>query len=313
MDLHRFAFSTQSYSRHPLKKVLKRIAKTGFKGVEISADKPHLWLDQLPLKEASRLSKQLEKLDLFVSTIDATCTTGYWSDAPAERLSEPSLISRNNTLREWRIAYTKKALRLAREIGVDAVTVSSGKLLNGITPEKAQRLLHDSLSRLLELAEHLGQRIAFVCEPSHYIESTSELSALLKSFNSAYLGACLNVGHAEMMGEDANASIRLVKNRLFHVQLMDVRGRQHYAHVPGDGEIDFRTVFRTLDAVGYNGPLTWQLAGNSETPDNDCLRALKYVKTLVLERSLNKRPAAVSNSGISKTKAKSKPSKRIAS
>jgi len=95
MELQRFAFSTNAYRRDSLKKALKRIAKIGFKGVEILADKPHLWPGTVSPREIVRLQKQLEKMDLFVSNINANSTSGFWTDAPPEPSFEPSLISRD--------------------------------------------------------------------------------------------------------------------------------------------------------------------------------------------------------------------------
>ena len=139
MELCRFAFSTNAFSRHPLAKALREIARTGFRGVEILADKPHAWLDSFTADDVSGLRKQLDKLGLFVSNINANCTAGFWNDAPPEPFFEPSLISRDKTLREWRLAYTKKALRLAKALGAHNVSITSGKTLNGVPPEKGPK------------------------------------------------------------------------------------------------------------------------------------------------------------------------------
>jgi len=44
---------------------LREIAKTGFSGVEILADKPHAWLDGFSAADVSGLAQQLDKLGLF--------------------------------------------------------------------------------------------------------------------------------------------------------------------------------------------------------------------------------------------------------
>ena len=292
MELQRFAFSTNAYSRHTLKRAVKRIAKIGFKGVEILADKPHAWLDNFGPREVSRLQKQLENLDLFVSNINANCTTGFWTDAPSEPLFEPSLIARTKTLREWRIAYTKKALRLGKELGAHNVSITSGKALNGVPPEKAQKLLEEGLSRLLEEAEHLQQRLSIECEPGLFIERTPELKALLATFNSPWLGANLDLGHVDVMGEDPCHAIRQLKGRIFNLHLEDIRAHKHYHRIPGDGDIDFRSIFRELDNIEYTGPLTWELYTCDEAPDEACSRTFKYVRTLLLERGLAGKPKA---------------------
>ena len=287
MELQRFAFSTNAYSRHSLKKALKRIAKFGFKGVEILADKPHAWLDSFSPREVTRLRRQLERLDLFVSNINANCTFGFWTDAPPEPFFEPSLISRSRELREWRIAYTKKALRLGKELGAHNVSITTGKALNGVPPEKAQKLLEEGLSRLLEEAEHLGQRLSIEYEPALFIETTAELKALLVKLNSPFLGAYLDLGHVDVMREDPCHAIRALKGRIFNIHLEDIRAHKHYHRIPGDGDIDFRAIFRELDTIDYTGPLTWELYTYDEHPDEACERTYKYLRTLLLERKLS--------------------------
>src|SRR5208283_3449047 len=119
--------------------------------------------------DGTSLRKQLDKLGLFVSNINANCTAGFWNDAPPEPFFEPSLISRDKTLREWRLAYTKKALRLAKAVGAHNVSITSGKTLNGVPPEKAQKLLEEGLARLVEEAERLQQRLSLEYEPGLFV------------------------------------------------------------------------------------------------------------------------------------------------
>jgi len=288
VELQRFAFSSNAYSRHSLKKALKRIAKAGFKGVEILADKPHVWLDTFTPRDVIRLQKQLEKLDLFVSNINANCTFGFWTDAPPEPFFEPSLIARNKTLREWRIAYTKKALRFGKEVGAHNVSITTGKALNGVPPEKAQKLLEEGLLRLLEEAERLQQRLSIEYEPALFIEKTSELKALLQKLNSPWLGANLDLGHVDVTGEDPCHAIRALKGRIFNLHLEDIRGHKHYHRIPGDGDMDFRAIFTELDKTGYTGPLTWELYTCDENPDEACVRTYKYLRTLSAEWKLKR-------------------------
>lgn len=281
MELQRFAFSTNAYTRVPLDKALQQIARAGFKGVEILADKPHAWLDTLTPRDVSRLRAQLDELDLFVSNINANCTSGFWSDAPPEPLFEPSLVARDKALREWRIAYTKKALRLGHELGAHNVSITSGKALNGVPPEKAQVLLEDGLKRLLEESDHLQQRLSLEYEPALLIERTAELKALLQKMNSPWLGANLDLGHVAVLGETPVHAIRALKGRIFNLHLEDIRAGKHYHRIPGEGDLDFAKIFSELDAIGYSGPLTWELYTYDEKPDDACRKTFRYLRKLL--------------------------------
>ncbi len=279
MELKRFSFSTNAFSRHSLHHALKRISDAGFRSVEILADKPHVWMDIFTSSDLDRLQKQLRRLDLTVSNINAENTSGFWSDAPPELFSEPSLVSRVREYREWRIAYTKKALRLGQALGAKSVSVTSGRALNGVPPESATKLLGEGLERLLEHAEKMGQRLALRPAQTMLIESTNELAELIKTVGSNRFGACLDVAHAEVCGENPVVAIRKLKNSLFHIDLADIRDHKNYARLPGDGELNFDAIFKTLDDVGYDGSLTWDIRTSDEDPDAACKKTFKFSKS----------------------------------
>jgi fructoselysine 3-epimerase len=290
VELQRFAFSTSAFSRQSLKKGLRRIAKVGFRGVEIIADKPHLWLDSVSRGDIAKLQKQIENLNLYVSNINANCTCGFWTDAPQEPFFEPSLISRSQALREWRIAYSKKALRVANDLGASCVSITSGRVQAGVPPEKAQKLFEQGLARLLKEAERLKQRLAIDIEPTLFIENSAELLALLKKLNSPMLGANLDVAQITAGRGDPCAAIKTLKGRIFNVHLADVRAHKFYPRIPGDGDLDFRAIFHALDQTGYTGPITWDISAADDERDDACRRTFKYVRTLLLERNLTRRP-----------------------
>jgi len=279
VELQRFAFSTQAYSRQSLQYALKRISDAGFASVEILADKPHVWLDTFTASDQERLLKQLKKLGQSVSNINANNTLGFWSDAPNEPLYEPSLIARRRELREWRIAYTKKALRLGKACGAKSVSFTSGRTLDGVPPEKAEKLLLDGLKRLIDYAEKIGQRLALEYAPTLFVEKTEELANLIATLNSSYFGASLALGCAVVNGENPCMAIRKLKGRIFNVRLEDIRDRKLYSRLPGDGDMAFEAIFKALEDVGYDGPLTWNLHTYDEEPDMACAKTIKFCKT----------------------------------
>lgn len=278
MELRRFAFSTSCFGRLPLSRALSQIAAAGFSSVELRADVPHLWLDRVSPTDISALRKQLGKLKLGVAAIDAGHARGFWGDPSPEPIFEPSLISRDRRLREWRIAYTKKALRLGRELGAQSVMLTSGRPLTGMQPEEAQKLLEEGVLRLLEYADSLGQRLALACEPGLFLEHTAELKALLKRIDSPHLGACLDVAVAAARKEDPRKAIAALKDYLLNVRLADIRGAKHFRHIPGKGDVDFAGLFRALKTARYTGPLVWDIDTGLDAPADACAAVLKFLK-----------------------------------
>jgi sugar phosphate isomerase/epimerase len=276
VKLERFAFSTSAYMRHSWQHALTHIATAGFKGAEILADKPHVWLDSFAASDQIRLVRQLDKVGLFVSNLNANCTSGFWSDASSEPCFDPSLVSRRRELREWRVAYSKKALRVGKAVGARNVSITSGRALS-VPPEKAQKLLLDGLNRLIDYAEKLEQPFSLELKPLLLIETAEDLARLIAKFGSPYFGATLNVCD---FPSNPTASISKLKDRLFHVQLADCRRHEHFPRIPGEGDLHFQGIFKALNGAGYTGPLTWNLPSNDEDPDAACRKAWRYTKAL---------------------------------
>ena len=73
-----------------------------------------------------------------------------------------------------------------------------------------------------------------------------------------YLVACLDIGHAEMMGDDTNAvtMINALGSRLKALHIHD-NDRWHDSHrIPFSMKIDFAAIAKALAANGYEGDLT---------------------------------------------------------
>jgi sugar phosphate isomerase/epimerase len=237
-------------------------------------------MDKFSAADQKRLERQLAKLGLSVSNINANCTRGYWGDLPEEPIFEPSILSPRRVLREWRIAYTRKALRLGQALGARNVSLTTGRSLPGIPPEKAQALLIETLKRLLDFADSLGQRLSLEYEPPLFVERTSELAGLMDTLKAPHFGANLDVGHVVASGEDPAKAFRALKGHIFNIHLADIRGRKHYPRIPGDGDLDFPALFKALDATGYDGPLTWELYTCADKPDAACRKTFTFVKSI---------------------------------
>src|SRR5689334_11396083 len=146
------AFSTNAYTRFPLLDALRGIKQAGFSGVEILADTPHAYPDAIDAALTSSVAKELQRLDLKVSNINCNCSFGYWKDAPPEPYFEPSLISPNPNHRADRTRLILEALEFARDVGAANVSITSGRMLVGMPPERAARQFAESIGPNLDRA-----------------------------------------------------------------------------------------------------------------------------------------------------------------
>ncbi|MCX7805482.1 MAG: sugar phosphate isomerase/epimerase [Planctomycetota bacterium] len=261
-----FAFSTNAFTRFALEEAVDLIAGAGFKGVEILADKPHAWLERFGHRRIERLASRLRSRGMFVSNINANCVSGFWKDCPPEPVFEPSVISRRAEFRRWRIEYTKKAMRLAKELDARNVSLTSGKTLNGVPPVRARSFLVDAIRELLDGAHRIGCRISLEYEPGLYIESTDEMAGLVAEIGDERFGANLDLGHVAVAGEDPCRAVERLRGHIFNIHMEDIAGRKHYHMAPGEGDMDFERIFETLDRISYDGPVTWEIYTCDDDP-----------------------------------------------
>ena len=74
------------------------------------------------------------------------------------------------------------------------------------------------------------------------------------------LGLNFDVGHFFCVGDDPGPTLHRLAHFIRHVHLEDIAAtRVHHHLIPGDGAIDFATVFDALAAIGYAGWVTVEL------------------------------------------------------
>src|SRR3954452_4342894 len=159
------AFSTNDYTRHSLVDALRGIRKAGFAGVEILADEPHAYPPKIDHELTDVVKRTLDETGLAVSNINCNCSFGYWKDAPPEPYFEPSLISPEPRYRADRTAMILQTLDFAKAIGARNISITSGRLLGGMPPVKAERQFIESMKPILERAEQLEVDVGIECEP----------------------------------------------------------------------------------------------------------------------------------------------------
>jgi sugar phosphate isomerase/epimerase len=282
----KLGFSTNAFTRHPLEFALEQIAHAGYAGVEILADKPHWYPETLDLRQDEAIRKSLETLGLQVSNINANCTFGYFKDAPPEAFFEPSLISPDPQMRADRIRMIQNTLRFAHSLGAENISITSGKALPTMPPDKAIAQLKESLKPVLEVAQKLNIRVGFECEPGLFVEWATELRALIDDVGSPMLGANLDIGHSIVMGEDIPATLQLLQGRIWNCHIEDLMGRKHYHLIPGTGTLDWHALHHALDAISYDRFLTVELYSYPDMPVAAAQQSIAYLKSIFAAKRL---------------------------
>jgi sugar phosphate isomerase/epimerase len=273
----KLAFSTNAYTRFPLLEALRGIKAAGFAGVEILADAPHAYPDLIDDADIKEIRQELDRLDLLVSNVNANCSFGYWKDAPAEPYFEPSLISPHPEHRADRTRLIWKTLDFAKALGAKNISITSGRCLGAMSPDKAAKQFAESIKPILDRADTLGIDIGIECEPGLFLEYVAELSEWIQKLDHPRFGANLDIGHSQVMGEDLHEAITSLGDRIFNLHVEDIPGRKHYHLIPGRGTLLWADVRDALHTIGYSKFLTVELYTHTANPQEAADESFRFL------------------------------------
>jgi sugar phosphate isomerase/epimerase len=274
----KLAFSTNAYTRHSLTDALRGIKAAGFEGVEILADVPHAYPGAIDDDFTRSVRRTLDETGLAVSNINCNCTFGYWKDAPPEPYFEPSLISPNPKHRQDRTDLILKTLDFAKGVGAANVSITSGRCLGGMPPDKAAWQFAASLRPILDRADKLGVNVGIECEPGLYLEYVSELREWIDRLSHPRFGANLDIGHSVVIGESIPVVVELLRGRIWNLHVEDLPGRKHYHMIPGEGTgVDWAALRDSLRDIKYDRFLTVELYTHTEKPQEAAERSFEFL------------------------------------
>lgn len=185
-----------------------------------------------------------------------------------------------------------KELDYLEALGADRINVSEQSFsVQGI---ESQPILEDKvcftdeqwdklcsgLNKLGKLAASRGFKLCFHHHMGTGVQTIAETERMLDHTDANYVFLCYDTGHFTFSGEDPLYILRKYPERIGHVHLKDVRPevlkqvkqgnwsflkavREGTFTVPGDGCVDFASVFAELDKCGYEG---WLLVEAEQDP-----------------------------------------------
>lgn len=159
--------------------------------------------------------------------------------------------------------------------------IASGTTLPGNPPTRAYEHFLSSLREIVEYAEANAVEVGIEFEPELLVESVDDVLALLDDVDHPLLGINLDLGHVAVDGVDPADAIRKTAGHITGVHLEDIPGGvggTHYHTVPGEGDLDFRSMFDAFDDVGYDGFVTLELYTYPERPDEAVRKSMKHLR-----------------------------------
>ena len=183
----------------------------------------------------------------------------------------------------------RRAIEIGAELGAEAVVVHPAYICPYISKDERLDMNREIYSRLLEYAKPLDVRIAIENMYGRHKDKNSkkvrnvcsdadEFIRYLDSFDTPYIVACLDVGHAGLVGEEAGDMIRALGGRISCLHLHDNDFETDLHTLPYLGEINFKNVTKALQKIGYRGDITLEANGFCDSiPDPLVPAALRFM------------------------------------
>jgi sugar phosphate isomerase/epimerase len=262
-DAVRFGISTHLYHQHPLERAhLLELAEFGFQEVELFATVGHF--DYRADRSIEQLAGWLDEAGLHLHSVHAPIVEhlldGEWGPALSTAASAES--ARAAAVRE-----AKAALGVARRIPYRFLVTHLGVPdLQAGSSDNSVAAARRSIEEVAAEAAGVNVKLAIEVIPNRLSQAERLVQMLEEDLDLAAPGAgiCLDMGHAFLMGDLADA-IDTVAGHLLTTHVHDNRGKEDDHLVPFDGVIDWPTTLMSLQKVGYDGVILFELA-NTSTP-----------------------------------------------
>ena len=157
--------------------------------------------------------------------------------------------------------YLRASVDLANSLGCQWTVVHAGYHFSGDVPARSKASL-ERLQRIAKYASDTGGRILLEnlnFEPEHaeihYMAHTvEECKTYFDAIPAERLGWAFTVNHSHLVPDGVSGFVEAFGiERIGEVRLADNTGEYEVHMIPGEGTIDFGSMFRSLESVGYSG------------------------------------------------------------
>jgi L-ribulose-5-phosphate 3-epimerase len=250
----RLGYGTNGFANHRLDDALAVLADLGYVGVALTLDHHHL--DPYGPDLARRvggLQARLDRLGLAV-----VIETGARYLLNPWRKHAPTLLDDD---RELRLDFLQRAVRIAADLGAEAVSCWSGIRPPAVPGPVAWDRLVAGCDQVLAAADAAGVPLGFEPEPGMLVQTLDDWFRLRAALGAAdRFGLTLDIGHCRCVeAGTVPECVRRAGPYLCNVQIDDMRRDVHEHLEFGTGDVDFPATLRELHAVGYRGLVSVEL------------------------------------------------------
>ncbi|MDD3520466.1 MAG: sugar phosphate isomerase/epimerase [Actinomycetota bacterium] len=289
---------TGQWADLPFDQMCKIASEIGYEGLELAT-----WGNHVNPKRAAEepayakeILDTLKKYNLKSWAISAHLSGQLVGDVYDKRhngFASPSVADNPKAMREWAIQEVSYTIKAAKNLGISIITGFLGSPIwnywysfpqtTAEMVDEGYKTIVERWSPLFDEMDKNGIKFALEVHPTEIAYDYYSFVKLLKAFNyRKTLGMNFDPSHLLWQGLKPHLMIREIPDRVYHVHIKDASvtldglngilgshlefgdpKRGWNFRSPGRGGVDFSSIIRELNAVGYDGPLSveWEDSG----------------------------------------------------
>ena len=304
---------TGQWADLPFEVICEKASAWGYDGLEIAC-----WGDHLEVRKAAGDKSYVQKKLDTLATNNLKCwalgahlagqCVGDLYDQRLDTFAPDEVKGKPEELRAWAIEEMKLTARAAKNLGCYVVNGFMGSPIWKFWysfPPTSEEMVEQGFQKIKELwtpildeFDRCGVKFALEVHPTEIAFDFYTAKRLLEVFDyRPTLGFNFDPSHLLWQGMVPHLFIREFSDRIFHVHMKDVAvtldGKASLigSHLPfgdlrrgwnfrslGHGNVDFESIIRELNAIGYSGPLSVEWEDNGMDREFGAKEALDFVR-----------------------------------
>ena len=175
--------------------------------------------------------------------------------ALAAFVCEPGFALTGATSSADHVAGVRRAAEAGRSFGTSTLIVTAGNQVPGETYEMTRRRVLRKLNPMAAAAEQEGVTLCLEPlnvhddHPGYWLTTMAQAADLVEEVNSPNFKILYDIYHQQITEGSILANLRKYSPHIGHIHVAGAPGRGNLV----GGDLDYRTIFAAIDAVGYSG------------------------------------------------------------
>ncbi len=307
---------TGQFADIPLEDLAARAAAWGYDGLELACWGDHVDVEKAATDKAYARSRVeiLAKHGLQIFSIShhlaGQLVGDPNNDARSDAFAPGKCRGKPEAKRKWAIETMKNTARAARNIGVKTVNGFTGSPIWHLLysfPPVSEAMIDDGFQRfaelwnpILDVFDECKVRFALEVHPTEIAFDIVTARRALKAVNRRKaFGFNFDPSHLQWQMVDPVKFLKVFADRIYHVHMKDAAvtldgesgilashlnfgapGRGWDFRSLGRGDVDFEAIVRTLNMIGYRGPLSVEWEDAAMDREFGAAEACRFVRDL---------------------------------